>query len=284
MNKSAFNYIVIMSLLILSSCASKTYEWVKINPDKITMAKTGMPYSENVRYVNIRVNAKHKAENITYVENSTDYFTNPVFQPKETANTASRKITKRNSAYRINNTPKIAKITSKPIVQSAPKQSVASKHKAAESDISMSKLNNALIIPKKKKPIAANTGQSNAINPVKSPVKTSSASPAKETKVVSPSEPVKSNKEETLSHDNGLGQLEDLDKELSKNNDLQIGADQPIPDQHIKEEASKRNSYMWIGLVLLIVGLIIGLIFGGLAYLISVVGIVFLLIGYFTKI
>jgi|GEM_PF-3366948 len=280
MNKSALNYIVIISLLILSSCASKTYEWVKINPDKIAMAKAAIPYSENVRYVNVKVNAKHKAENITYVENSTDYFTNPVFQPKETTKTTSRKIvTKRNNTSRVNKTPKIAKVISKPVVQSAPKKSVAPKQKVVESDISMSKLNNALIIPKKKKPKANNTGQT--LNPVKPLV---SASPAKENKVILPAEPAKSNKEETLSHDNGLGQLEDLDRELSKNNDLQIGADQPIPDQHIREEASKRNSYMWIGLVLLIVGLIIGLIFGGLAYLISVVGIVFLLIGYFTKI
>jgi hypothetical protein len=47
---------------------------------------------------------------------------------------------------------------------------------------------------------------------------------------------------------------------------------------------NKKFGYMWLGLVLLVIGLIIGLIFGNYAYLISVLGAVFLFVGYIIHI
>ncbi len=48
-----------------------------------------------------------------------------------------------------------------------------------------------------------------------------------------------------------------------------------------KDKIPKKNNYLWIGLILLIIGLITGLVYGSWAYLISMAGIILLVIGYF---
>lgn len=53
-----------------------------------------------------------------------------------------------------------------------------------------------------------------------------------------------------------------------------------LSDEHNLSIVNKKFGYMWLGLVLLVIGLIIGLIFGNFAYLISVLGAVFLFLGY----
>lgn len=275
MSKSAFNFIGIMSLLILSSCASKTYEWVKINPGKTAMQKT----SGNIKRVNVLVNAKYKAEDIIYVDNSVEYFSKYGLEEKSIVRkTIKRRALVNKAPISANKVQSGAVLTKPNSFVKTPKPAI---QKVEDNNVAISKLNSSLILPKKKKVMVERSAVSLQVSkPVKKPVPTT-------------------NNTEELSYDNGLKMLEDQDNELKSNelvpeiiqekapeisSEVNYAEDQPISDNQIKEEGSKRNSYMWVGLVLLIVGLIIGLIFGGMAYLISIVGIVFLLMGYFTKI
>ncbi len=57
-----------------------------------------------------------------------------------------------------------------------------------------------------------------------------------------------------------------------------------VKQKMAKKAPIKKGSYLWIGIVLLIVGLVVGLVFGGLGYVISVVGLVFLLLGLLTEV
>lgn len=263
MKKSALNYILLITFFTLSSCASKNYEWVKINPDRIAKAKTSKPYSENIKYVDILVNAKYKAENVVYVENSAAYFTS---QNSSSVKPNNRRIINKRTLL-ANNT---AKVTGQPA--SKPKSiNIKSQRAPEEGAAAMNKLNGGLILPEKKMPLAEDKPLFEDV----APVKETHAQIEKE------AVPLNTKTDENLSYDNGLGQLEDQDIELSSRQ-LNDSSLEPLSENQIKEGA-KRNSYMWVGLVLLIIGLIIGLIFGGLAYFISVIGIVFLLIGYLTK-
>lgn len=275
MKKSALNFILLITFLTLCSCASGNYEWVKINTDKINKAKTAQPHSENIRYVDVKVNAKYKAENITYVENSADYFTS---QNISTLVEPKKRIVRTPRVFKANNTAKKVisqpadnhKVIDKPIAKTIIKNNAETE--SLEDAEAMNKLNSGLIMPKKKKQLIEDKP---LFEDVAAQVK-SNQKPVVEEVLVKPKA------EEHLSYDNGLGQLEDQDVELN-NRELKDSSLEPLSDNQIKEEGVKRNSYMWIGLVLLIIGLIIGLIFGGLAYFISVVGLVFLLIGYLTR-
>lgn len=237
MKRSALNYLLLITLLLVSSCASKTYEWVKINPDKIIQAKSAKSYSENINYVEVLVNAKYKAERIVYVENSTDYFSAQNSKPSVKPH---KGIVKNNQALKISNhvkltsTPKIktrpltqGKVINQPIAKSNIPVNNKLTSVSVEEAAAMSKLNSGLKMPKKKK----------------------------------------------------------LPKDISLSERTnKYERHKPLSDNDIREEGARRNSYLWLGLVLLIVGLIIGLIFGGFAYFISVVGLVFLVIGYFPPV
>ncbi len=213
------NFIFILALLILSSCASRDYEWVKINPDKISRIKTVRPKKEETKQVNVVVHLMPKAEGVIYVENSDDFFEPSGFnerKPLKSSITVDR-------GNNINRPKNISK----------PLHSTAQDKQITENEAFMRKLNNALIIPKRKLP--------------------------KDQKIVS------------------------LPRELSKSEVNSLESHPPIVKKKDKEGDSKRNNYLWVGLVLLIGGLIVGLIFGGIAYLISIVGIVLLSIGYFIR-
>jgi hypothetical protein len=254
MNRSLFKYIIIVTLVILCSCGSRTYEWVKINPDKVGMSKRSTSYSATVRQVDVKVNIKPKAGRVIYVENSEDYFANPISGTTESFAVAPRKTVKR--SHRESKSSKL-QVTE-----------VENRHSSSEKDIDINLLNKGLIIPAKKKVKEVNHDGQEAGDSV---ALSTNLTPGVE------------NMDDTLNHANDLSQLENSNRE-SAENELRTANDQAVAGNHIKEERSKRNSYMWVGLMLLIVGLIIGLIFGSMAYLISVVGIVFLLIGYFTKV
>lgn len=272
-NKPNLTYILLISVLILSSCASKTYDWVKINPDKIAKARSAKPYSSNVRKVEVLVNAKYKAENVIYVDNSTQYFSqvNPssVEKVNNTTVRSKRPIRVNKSTKSVNKYKAENRVVSnsKIAINNEIKQVVVEDKKA------MDKLNSGLIMPDKKKEKVENK------KPLfEKPI------PAKESvqKIESIDTPLTKKNDEALNYDNGLSQLEDQDAELNSR-EIKDSSLEPISENQIKEEGVKRNSYMWIGLILIIVGLIIGLIFGGLAYFISAVGLVFLLIGYLIK-
>src|SRR5690606_9206450 len=136
-----------------------------------------------------------------------------------------------------NSKPQIARVIPKPIVRTAPKE------QARDSDVSLSKWNSCLIIPKKKK-AKETLKRNNNINSQPLPEKTKSVKTEEVLpSAAQPEADTKNSKEETLSYDNGLKQLEELDSEISKNK-LEPAEEQSLQENQIKEEGSKRNSYM----------------------------------------
>ncbi|HEY1025026.1 MAG TPA: hypothetical protein VGE26_07675 [Sphingobacteriaceae bacterium] len=71
------------------------------------------------------------------------------------------------------------------------------------------------------------------------------------------------------------------DSALPDDSDLTAIANSRVNDFSI-ENSPKANkiSYMWIGFVLLLAGVVLGLVFGRTAFMISAVGVVFLIIGF----
>ncbi len=65
-------YIGLFILLIYSSCASQTFEWIKVNPDKINLAKASAPYHRNIKEVQLTFQLKEKPKFI-YYENPDEY-------------------------------------------------------------------------------------------------------------------------------------------------------------------------------------------------------------------
>lgn len=57
-----------LALLFTSGCASSNFEWIKINPDKVHLAKNSAPYSENIRRVNLVFQLKEKDTEVYYSE------------------------------------------------------------------------------------------------------------------------------------------------------------------------------------------------------------------------
>lgn len=58
----------------------------------------------------------------------------------------------------------------------------------------------------------------------------------------------------------------------------------PEIEKQTEAKAKRGNNLMWAGLVLIILGVVMGFIFGRSAFLIALAGVVFAGIGYFFKI
>ena len=67
-----------LAILLTSGCATNNFEWVKLNPEKIQLAKSRTPYSDNIRQVNLVFQLKEK-ENVIYYPESNGFFTSAIF-------------------------------------------------------------------------------------------------------------------------------------------------------------------------------------------------------------
>lgn len=62
-----------LAILLTTGCATSKFEWVKVNPEKIQLAKSRVPYNDNIRQVNLVFKLKEK-ENIVYYPESNGFF------------------------------------------------------------------------------------------------------------------------------------------------------------------------------------------------------------------
>ena len=71
---------------------------------------------------------------------------------------------------------------------------------------------------------------------------------------------------------------------VSSDDDLSVNqnADNNRTLQNSNSDKANTISYVWIGVILLIAGIILGLLFGRAAFLVSFVGVIFILLGIFT--
>ncbi|WP_026905181.1 hypothetical protein [Pedobacter glucosidilyticus] len=262
-------------MLCITGCTSKKYEWVKINPDKLHLAKTAKPYQEDVKQINIYVNAKQKAETIIYY-GDTDTFL------KDNQTNNRNPISVKNTVKKFNRNSNrrlaVKGQVSAPIKSLNTKTSKVLKEKNTaqiDEELAMSKLNSALIIPQKKsQKLSTETIKNKAVKQETS--NTSKQNTTSETKV-------NTNKNPDTLLQTQTSKTTDVEVSDINSNEDSVKKYQDDGINHPDKQDDKRNNYMWVGLVLIIIGLILGLVFGGLAYLISVVGLVFLLIGYFYK-
>jgi F0F1-type ATP synthase assembly protein I len=124
----------IVSLLLMVSCARQNFEWIKINPDKIILARNTMPFTERVKNVDMTLQMQEKSEPVYYNESNT-YFN----QNKDAAaSTATFDI-------KIEAPPKASTKKSQD-TKILPASTNNAPHKIKE-DESVSKLNDALKIP-----------------------------------------------------------------------------------------------------------------------------------------
>ncbi|WP_304068018.1 hypothetical protein [Pedobacter glucosidilyticus] len=262
-------------MLCITGCTSKKYEWVKINPDKLHLAKTAKPYQEDVKHINIYVNAKQKAETIIYY-GDTDTFL------KDNQTTNRNPISVKNTVKKFNrNSNKRLAVKSQasaPIKSLNTKTSKVLKEKNTaqiDEELAMSKLNSALIIPQKKsQKLSTETFKNKVVKQETS--NTNNQNTTSETDV-------NTNKNPDTLPQTQTSKTTDVEVFDVNSSEDSVTKYQDDSVNHPDKQDDKRNNYMWVGLVLIIIGLILGLVFGGLAYLISVVGLVFLLIGYFYK-
>jgi hypothetical protein len=285
--KIVFTFLLILSI---ASCTSKRYEWVKVNPEKLHLAKTAKPYNENVKRVNIYINAKHKTE--LYVYEDADTFSQKSIVPSPQSTSKVNRPIKPNKIAKLNTTKKIVAKKSPAVALIKPAPAVKANKQVkltkpvvkekTDEELALSKLNSALILPKKK--------PKQTIQPKETAVE--SVTPkeqARQQAGVSPmfSDQADSKTQEATQTSPKAVEDQEVTSSPTEEKVEETQADNlNNPEEEVKnieEGAFKRNNYMWAGLVLIIIGLIIGLVFGGMAYLISVVGVVFLLIGYFYK-
>jgi F0F1-type ATP synthase assembly protein I len=238
--------LVIFGLFVISACR-QNFEWVNINPDKLIIASKGTPAKKGVRNVSLTFDLKEKQKEIYY--NSTeDYISEtPAVITPEISNpkTIIKKPSKKKTAP--------TKLPLKSV------EKVKETNNEAESvvDLSANKLNGALKIPVK---------PSKEIQKDSSPKEKSGPQQKKNDKVQDQLD------EELLKHVQNTIQKE---QEQEKSN-----------NSYFKDllSAKKGNSFLLTGFVLVVMGVILGLIFGKAAFLISAAGLIFALIGLYLRV
>ena len=281
------NSLFILIAFLVSACANQaTFEWIKINPDKIKEANTNVAYRNGIRNIDLTIELKEKTIPI--------YYESP--EAFEAGNSAPLIITKPEMVSKpsikrkVVNRPSIKTkktiapkpIYSKPIElkkiipkKSSPDQPVAVKKTSIynpakivdsinpeEEKIALDKLNGALKIPKK--PVKQIIGKQKETTPNKTEV-----------------EKVLSFKQKTV-----------LIKPVAKSN-LNVAKKiiqtevKPIIEKKDKVNeflnARQGNSFILAGAALAVIGVVLGLIFGKSAYLVSGAGIIFAAVGVFLK-
>nr|MBC7613582.1 hypothetical protein [Pseudopedobacter sp.] len=226
----------ILSLLLMISCARQNFEWIKINPDKIILAKNTMPFTERVKNVDMTLQMQEKSEPVYYNESNTYFNQN---KDKVASTTTSEiKTESTTKAYAIKNTiTKTIQFNSK---------NALNKNTDIES---ATKLNDALKIPPNKKVKGGNIPHSQ----IKS-------SPQREELKESTTAPLVEKKPAIQKENNTKGK-----------------------DAKTLKISQKGKSLMLGGGILIVLGLVLGFIFGRSAFWISVAGLAFTIVGFFIK-
>ncbi len=244
-------YSVSLFLLLLFSACRQNFEWININPDKLILASKSTPYQKGVRQVDLNLDLKEKEKRI-YFESPEAYIS---MQPATSIGVVKSKETVKKSVKKKSDIPiKIEPAKAlQPDVKAEKEQPVV---KAKEvQDTSADKLNGALKIPAKDKKV------------IKEPVK----------KIVLV-DPIANTPAE-----------KPINQVISKDSSSSFQKEPIVEDSSINKSfeptsnAKRGNNFLLAGLVLGVMGVILGLIFGKMAYFISLVGIVFALIGFIMR-
>ena len=236
MNTLKKHSLGILSLLLMVSCARQNFEWIKINPDKIILARNTMPFTERVKNVDMTLQMQEKSEPVYYNESNTYFNQN---KDKIASTTTSEIKTKATSkAYTIKNT------STKTIHLNT--NNALNKNTNVES---ASKLNDALKIPLNKNVKGGNIPHSQIkSSPKREELKESKNAPLIEKKPA-----------------------------LQKENDIKGKYAKTL------KISQKGKSLMLGGGILIVLGLVLGFIFGRSAFWISAAGLVFTVAGFFIK-
>lgn len=279
-----YSLLIIIALLV-SACANRaTFEWIKINPDKIKEANTRVAYRNGIRNIDLTFDLKEKTTPIYYESpeafeagNSTPMvITKPEIVAKPSVKSkavirpviVNRNPTAPKTIYR--KPVEIKKITPSKTIIAKPvavkKLTVPKPERRVDSvnpeeeKIALEKLNGALKIPKK--PIKQIIGEQKETTPlVKKEVK----------KVLNVNQPKK---------EKVLPNLKIEQKKLQSEVKTTIDRKDKLND-FLKTR--KGNNFILAGTALAVIGVILGLIFGKSAYLVSGAGIIFAAIGFILK-
>ena len=279
--------LLILTAMLVSACANQaTFEWIKINPDKIKEANTRVAYRNGIRNIDLTLDLKEKTVPI--------YFESPeafeagnsiplvITKPEMVSKPSVKSKTINRPALAINKIVVPKPVYKKPVevkkiipLKVVPSKAIKANKKIApksakiadsispnEEKIASDKLNGALRIPKK--PIKQIIGEQKEIIPIKTEIK--KVVPSKQ-KTVLVKSVIKSNPK--------------VEKNI-----IQTEV-KPVIDKNdkIKEflNARKGNSFILAGAALAIIGVVMGLIFGKSAYLVSGAGMIFAAIGFILK-
>ena len=234
LRKYVLGFIV---MLLFSACAQKaTFEWIKVNPEKVNIATIAEPYPTTIRNVSIIIDLKEK-ENTEFYNNSTGFFSSIESENKVVSTSKYTSPLKNNIAKsRVKHQSKVysAKSSSNHI-KLAPL-----KHKAVI-DSPADKLNGALKLPLK---------------------------------------PIKVNNSTTNQKRNTFNKTAAEIRTMAFND---IKVKNPEIEERSLIKAQKSKSLMWLGVILLVVGGVLGFILNRSAFLIAIAGGVFAVIGYFIR-
>jgi len=279
--------LLILIAMLVSACANRaSFEWIKINPDKIKEANTRVAYRNGIRNIDLTIELKEKTIPIYYESPEAFEAGNSVpliiTKPEMVSKPSFKRKVVNRPSIKTKKTIAPKPIYSKPIElkkiipkKSSPDQPVAVKKTSIynpakivdsinpeEEKIALDKLNGALKIPKK--PVKQIIGKQKETTPNKTEV-----------------EKVLSSKQKTV-----------LINPVAKSN-LNVAKKiiqtevKPIIEKKdkVKEflNARKGNSFILAGAALAVIGVVLGLIFGKSAYLVSGAGIIFAAVGVFLK-
>ncbi|TKC00571.1 hypothetical protein [Pedobacter cryophilus] len=244
-------YSVSLFVLLIFSACRQNFEWVNINPDKLISASKSTPYQKGVRQVDLTLDLKEKEKRV-YFESPEAYIS---AQPTAPVEVVKPKVTVKKSGKKKSDAP----IKTTPVKALQPEVKVEKEKpvvKAKEvQDTSADKLNGALKIPVKDKKV------------IKEPAKK---------KVLA--EPIANKTTEKPTN-----QVVSKDSSPSFQREPIIEDSSSTKSFEPMTNAKRGNNFLLAGLVLGVMGVILGLIFGKMAYLISIAGIIFALIGFLMK-
>lgn len=226
----------LLAILLATGCATTNFEWVKINPEKIQLAKQRAPYSDNVRQVNLVLQLKSKDSVFYYPESSGFFATDET----KVEFVSQQKPLRKNIRKSGRSVKRFFGGKTEPSV--AAKQNVTPKNQQSKTVSSgvanADKLNSALKIPLNSKALKAGKNAA-SFGPSASEI-----------------------------------------REMAFND---IKKKNPEIEERSLAKQQRGKNLMWAGLVLVVLGGIMGFVFGRSAFLIALAGIVFAGIGYFFR-
>ncbi len=245
--------LIFFGIFLISACR-QNFEWVNINPDKLILASKRAPAPKGVRNVSITLDLKEKQKEIYY--NSTEDFISQ--QPSEISVIPNEKMDnndKNTSSVKTSLEKKTE--DSKNVNQQVLKTSRVKPALAVKEvpDFAAEKLNGALKIPEDEKA---------AVNKEDAP----------------------DQKLDTSKDDENKSEMKLQSKKLTQtdNNEVVKIASSTTKTTFTQFLNSKKgNSFLLAGLVMVIMGVVLGVIFGRTAFLISAAGLVFAVIGIILK-